>query len=46
MYPCQGDQKIGKKLPKFWKIVAKTVAKPKKARISSSESPNINIKAL
>jgi hypothetical protein len=33
----QGDQKIGKKSPNFWKKVAKTRAMPKKAKISRSK---------
>ncbi len=37
----QGDQKTGKKSPKFWKKKSKTVANPKKAKISS---PKLNLK--
>jgi hypothetical protein len=34
----QGDQKIGTKIAQFLEIEAKTVAKPNKAKISSSNS--------
>jgi hypothetical protein len=33
----QGDQKIGKKLPKFGKKVAKTIVKLKNAKVFSSK---------
>ncbi len=34
--PCQGDQKIGKST-QLLEIVAKTVAKPKYAKVSTSK---------